>query len=422
MATYATGAGPGGYGPQDEVFELLRSLGAGGFAHTYLARVVSPDLVEEYGRAEVALKIPLDRKKQRVLRQELELNAVLHLHLRKIAAPNLVRYLGFEVFRGQIVMVMEYIAGGNLRKRIGSMPERDAPASVPMPTDEAVRIAEGVLSGLHVIHQERVFHRDIKPENILMDGDVPKIADLGISRMLGSDELASTTTGTLYYMSPEILGGQGASYPSDLWAVGVVLYEMVAGRRPFGYKGIAPGLLVDLIRSEDPIPPSEINRLPEELERIILKALEKDLRRRFTSATEMLQALERFRQGRGDGVEKDIADVRAMMGAGEVPDVLERKALEIVEHFPQTSKSYQFLGEFYNRCQRYSDAVAAFRKGIRQNPSDALLRWNLALAYQKQGRHRQAIAELRKAVDIGLEGSLRRHATRLLRLLEASGS
>jgi tetratricopeptide (TPR) repeat protein len=111
-----------------------------------------------------------------------------------------------------------------------------------------------------------------------------------------------------------------------------------------------------------------------------------------------------------------------MTEAGESLDVLERKALEIVEHFPQTSKSYQFLGEFYNRCQRYSDAVAAFRKGIRQNPSDALLRWNLALAYQKQGRRRQAIAELRKALDIGLEGSLRRHATRLVRLLEASGS
>ena len=59
MATYATGAGPGGYGPQAEVFELLRLLGTGGFAHTYLARVVSPDLVEEYGRSEVALRSPL---------------------------------------------------------------------------------------------------------------------------------------------------------------------------------------------------------------------------------------------------------------------------------------------------------------------------------------------------------------------------
>jgi len=421
MATYASGAGLGGYGPQDEPFELLQSLGAGGFAHTYLARVVSPDLVEEYDRAEVALKIPLDRKKQRILRQELELNAALHLHLRKMAAPNLVRYLGFEVFRGQIVMVMEYIAGGNLRKRIGTMPARNAPPNDPMPIDGAVRIAEGVLSGLHVIHRERVFHRDIKPENILMDGDIPKISDLGISRMLGSDELASTTTGTLYYMSPQMLGGQGASYPSDLWAVGVILYEMVAGRRPFGYKGIATGLLIDLIRSEDPIPPSEISSVPEELERIILKALEKDLRRRFTSATEMLGALERFRLGGGDGVEKEMADVRAMMGAGESLDVIERKAREIVEHFPQSSKSHQFLGEFYNRCQRYSDAVAAFREGIRQNPSDALVRWNLALAYQKQGRRGQAVAELRTAIEMGLEGSLRRHATRLLRLLEAPG-
>src|SRR6185295_17677035 len=101
------------------------------------------------------------------------------------------------VFRNQIVMAMEYISGGSLRNVIGIDKKQKR-----LPVEDAVRIAIGVLDGLAVIHREHVFHRDIKPENILMDGKTPKIADLGISRMLGTNELASTTTGTLYYMSP----------------------------------------------------------------------------------------------------------------------------------------------------------------------------------------------------------------------------
>ena len=93
----------------DEPFELLEPLGRGGFACTYLARVVDPDLRDEYQRDEVALKVPLGRREERVLRHEMELNAGLHMRLK---SENLVRYLGFTVFRGRIVMVMEYVPEG----------------------------------------------------------------------------------------------------------------------------------------------------------------------------------------------------------------------------------------------------------------------------------------------------------------------
>jgi serine/threonine protein kinase len=205
----------------EESFELLELLGRGGFAHTYRARVLDSELIEEYGTDEIALKIPLAGK-QRALRKDFEINATLHVRLKPLRSANLVRYLGVEIFRGQLVMAMEYVRHGSLRRKLGPL---DSQKRVEIP--EAVEITEGVLSGLAVIHQEHIFHRDIKPENILMDDKIPKVADMGIARMLESNELASSTTGTLYYMSPEILGEAGADFRSDLWSVGVTLYEMV---------------------------------------------------------------------------------------------------------------------------------------------------------------------------------------------------
>ena len=184
---------------QDEPFELLELLGTGGFAHTYRARVIDEDLASDYGTDIVAIKIPLNAKKGKILHHELELNAGIYLRIKNLDLTNIVRYLGFEIFRGQIVMAMEFVPQGSLRKLLGGPRKLK-----PLPTDQAVNIAIGTLNGLSVIHRERVFHRDIKPENILMCGDTPKIADLGISRMLASNELASSTAGTIYYMSPEI--------------------------------------------------------------------------------------------------------------------------------------------------------------------------------------------------------------------------
>src|SRR5437660_1153930 len=95
-----------------EPFELVRLLGVGGFAQTHLACVRDADLIEEFGVDQVALKIPLNKQNERVLRRELEMNVNLHIRLKRLDATNLVRYLGFAVFRGQIVMAMEYVRQG----------------------------------------------------------------------------------------------------------------------------------------------------------------------------------------------------------------------------------------------------------------------------------------------------------------------
>lgn len=403
-----------------EPFHLVRLLGSGGFAHTYLAQVLDPALVREFGREEVALKIPLDRKKQLALKREIEINAPFHLRLKRIGSQNLVSYLGFDVFRGQIVMVMEYVPGGSLRQRIGEIPRRASAPSAPVPVDEAVELATGILSGLHVIHQARILHRDIKPENVLLDGRTPKIADFGISRVLSSNELASTTTGTVPYMSPELLDGKGASYPTDIWSVGVTFYEMLVGQLPFGWRDTAPGALLDLIREADPKPPSMLADIPDELERVVLRALEKDPKRRYANAGEMLEALAQFEQASDDPAEQEIARVRAMLESGEPLDAVETELRAFVERFPDSPRGYQLLGEFHNRRQAYSEAIKAFQAGIDREPTDAMLHWSLALAYQKRGKREEAINALERAIDAGLEESLKRHAMRLLRVLKGA--
>jgi serine/threonine-protein kinase len=399
------------------LFELVQLLGVGGFAQTWLARVADPELAEEYETTEVALKMPLNRQKERILRKEIELNAGLYVRLKRIGSPYLVRYLGFEIFRGSLVMVMEFVPGNTLRKRMANIP---APGrrNKPMPVDEAVQLVSGILQGLELIHQEHILHRDIKPENILMSGDVPKIADLGISRMLGSGELASTTTGTIYYMSPEILDGT-ASYPSDIWSVGVTLYEMVTGRLPFGDNQTPQGTLTDLIRRSEAVPPADLNPdVPSTLNDVILGALDKDPGRRPTAAA-MRQQLSGLGDSAGGRVEAELAAVRAMIDASAAPREIETRLQAIIDKYPDVASGYQLLGEYRGRNARPADAIKALELGIKRCPGEAMLHWDLALAYQTDRKPVKAREALKKAMDLGLDESLRRYASRLLKVLEA---
>jgi serine/threonine-protein kinase len=269
------------------MFELLQELGKGGFATTYRARVLDADLREEFGTDIVAVKIPLNKQKERVLRRELELNAGIHMRLRGLASPHIVRYLGFVSFRDQITMVMEYVEQGSLRRLLGRVD-----ATTPLPVAQAVEIAAGMLEGLSVIHDEGILHRDIKPENVLMKGAIPKIADLGISRMLDEDELAMSVAGTSPYIAPEILTSNGATFSADLWSVTVTLYEMLTGRLPFGDVHTPLRTMIENICEVDPDPPSRVlSRVPAELDAIIAKGFQKRPEDRYLSAHEMRLAL-----------------------------------------------------------------------------------------------------------------------------------
>lgn len=399
-----------------ERFELLEHRGTGGFAHTYKARVLDEELIAEFGTNEVALKIPLNRRKELVLKKELIMNGALHLHLKGLKSSNLVRYLGFDVFRGQNVMAMEYVEG-SLRRVLGEIGHQKR-----LPIDRAVRIAEGVLSGLGVLHQAHVFHRDIKPENILLEGETPKIADLGIARMLDSNELASTTTGTIYYMSPEILGEEGAQFTSDLWSLGVTLYEMVTGKLPFGGSGTPIGTMTDLIRGAELVPASEVwPEIPQALSEIIKRTLSKRPADRFSSSEAMLQSLKRFRQISDDQIEREMAAICEQTSSAELTSDRESKLKDLVARYTRDCRAYQYLGEFYNRCQQYTEAIEIFKKGIEFDGNNAILHWDLALAYQQIGQRSGAVRSLEKAMSLGLDPSLQHHANTLLNTLKKRG-
>lgn len=403
-----------------DAFALLEMLGMGGFAQTWRARVLDPTLVAEWGTDVVALKIPLSKQKERVLHKELEIIGSLHLQLTRRESANIVKYYGFEVFQGGLVMVMEYVSGGNLRDYIQRHGQDGR-----LPVAAALPIMRGILSGLEAIHRKRVIHRDIKPLNILMDGDTPKIADLGIARMLRPDELASTAVGTLFYISPELLLGKPATFNTDIWSLGVSFYEMVCGCYPFGIDpAMPPGLLVKLIGGEGVrlmFPPGIA--LPEPVTTMLHGALQRDPRQRFKTAAEMARVLPPEEAGSPPAEEEPTPDtLRAMLSdplrAAEALPLLQR----LVERQPRQAEWHLLLGEYCNYRGESESALAVFRRGVECCPDHARLQWNLAVTLQQRGAWAEARRVLERALALGLEPALLPQARRMLRVVQKKES
>jgi serine/threonine protein kinase len=196
--------------------------------------------------------------------------------------PNIVTIYETEQENGRYFIVMEYLEGDNLRQKM----DREG----PLPPDEAVRIATQVLDGLAHAHSKGVIHRDIKPENIhILPTGLVKITDFGIARLKYEPNLTmdGQIFGTPSYMSPEQVQGGAIDERSDLFSVGVILYEMLAGYKPFQGDSVIT-ITYNIVHTEPPSPPN----IPAPLEWVIRKALRKNPAERFNSALEMKQALE----------------------------------------------------------------------------------------------------------------------------------
>jgi tetratricopeptide (TPR) repeat protein len=265
-------------------YEILSPLGAGGMGEVWRARDT------RLGR-EVAIKVlpeeffKDEERKGRFEREARLLAAVTH--------PNIAVIYSFEETSGRYLLVQELLEGESLREKLGA----------PLPPKKAVDYAVQIAHGLAAAHEKGIVHRDIKPENVFVtkDGRV-KILDFGIAKLLPSSEgveteahtatatQAGTAVGTVAYMSPEQICGQPVDARSDLFSLGVVLYEILAGRRPF--QRDTPAEIMTAILRADPPDLSESNRsVPAELENIVQHCLEKEPASRFQTARDVAFAL-----------------------------------------------------------------------------------------------------------------------------------
>ncbi|MCK4856743.1 MAG: protein kinase, partial [candidate division Zixibacteria bacterium] len=199
-------------------------------------------------------------------------------------------------YQGRPYFAMEHIEGRSLR---------DVIKSKELTLDQAVNLAAQICEGLDKAHQAGVIHRDIKPSNIVIDTDGrAKLLDFGLATVAGTDKLTKTgsTLGTVGYMSPEQASGRKTDERSDLFSLGVVLYEMITGRRPF--KGEDEAATLHAVTHESPEPLARFKaEIPNGLQDVVDRALDKDVETRYQNAAGMLADLRRLRRRSSDTVE-----------------------------------------------------------------------------------------------------------------------
>jgi eukaryotic-like serine/threonine-protein kinase len=256
-------------------YEIISVLGAGGMGKVYKVRNVISERVE-------AMKILLpdltsnQSLADRFLR-EIRLLATLH-------HPNIAALRTALTYENQLVMIIEYVEGETLANRI---------ARAPMSTAEVVNYSDQCLTALSYAHKQNIIHRDIKPANMMLTPDgVVKLMDFGIARSNKDGSLTSTgtTLGSLNYMPPEQVRGEGADARSDIYSFGASLYEMLTGKLPFDTDSQYALMTAQL--NSDPPPPITIRGdLPPALNQIIMMCMAKDPEKRFQSADALRAAL-----------------------------------------------------------------------------------------------------------------------------------
>jgi len=199
----------------------------------------------------------------------------------KLSHPNIVTVYDYGEDNGRYFIAMEYLEGGTLRDVLQTRGS--------LPIHEAVDIASQVLSALSHAHAHQVVHRDVKPDNMhILPGGQVKLTDFGIARL--TEEASLTGEGQVFgtpsYMSPEQIKGQFIDHRSDLFSLSIVLYEMLAGRKPFTGDSVI-SITYAIMESQ----PGPVSGIPFGLEQVVFRGLNKDARMRFSSADEMRQAL-----------------------------------------------------------------------------------------------------------------------------------
>lgn len=261
-------------------YKILEKLGEGGMGVVYKAR--DTKLIRTVALKFLSSQAIVDGEgKARFLREAQSASALNH--------PNICTIYEIDEAGGEMFIVMEYVDGRNLRSMI---------EAGPLPVPEALTIAYNVAEGLHAAHQKGMVHRDVKPENIIITGGgIAKIADFGLARTIMSPAEVGEklVVGTIGYMAPEQLRGEQVSHLADIWALGIVLYEMLTGRRPF--RGEYEEAMMYAIANEKIPPVSSIRPgISESVERIIDRCLEKSPAVRIQDAGVFIEELGKARE------------------------------------------------------------------------------------------------------------------------------
>ncbi len=269
-------------------YKVLERIGHGGMGVVYKAE-------DTKLKRKVALKFlapaALDEAevRERFLREAQAAAALDH--------PNICATYGIDEYAGRAFIVMAYIRGEDLDKRI---------ARKPIHVPDALDIAIGVAQGLQEAHQNGIVHRDIKPGNIkiTLNGQA-KVMDFGLAKLADSSGITKTgiTIGTAAYMSPEQTLGEAVDHRTDIWALGVVTYQMLTGKLPFS--GDYDQVIRYGVLNEDPDPMREAcPEISAELEQVVLKAIAKEPDKRYQTAAEVVTALRAERKKFDSGVSK----------------------------------------------------------------------------------------------------------------------
>lgn len=257
-------------------YQIIKSIGEGGMANVYLAydTILDRNVAVKVLRGDLATDEKFVRRFQR---EALSASSLNH--------PNIVEVYDVGEDNGEYYIVMEYIEGKHLKELIKKRGK--------LTVSEVVDIMLQITDGMSVAHDSYIIHRDIKPQNIMiLENGLVKITDFGIAMAMNATQLTQTNSvmGSVHYIPPEQASGKGSSLQSDIYSMGIVMYELLTGKLPFRGDNAVEIALKHL---KEPIPniKEELPNLPNSIENIILKATAKNPKNRYTDAREMHEDL-----------------------------------------------------------------------------------------------------------------------------------
>jgi len=258
-------------------YHILEQLGEGGMATVYKAfdTRLETDVAVKVIRTENLTLGTMERALKRFEREAKALARLTH--------PNIVKVTDYGEYEGKPYLVMPYLPGGTLKQRLGK----------PIPWQEAARLLIPIAEALDFAHSQNIIHRDVKPSNILLtQSGQPMLTDFGIAKILDLEETqdltgTSAAIGTPEYMAPEQATAKTVDRRADIYSFGIVFYEMLTGRKPF----VADTPMAVLIKqATEPLPSPRrfVPNLPDAVEKVLIKALEKQPENRYQSMKEFM--------------------------------------------------------------------------------------------------------------------------------------